>query len=72
MKHAFIPAVIVYLSLFWISELEAAKLGLRGMNKKDLPILGKTFKSGIHFLIPIALLALLFFGTLSLMYFLTS
>jgi TRAP transporter 4TM/12TM fusion protein len=55
-KHAFIPAVIVYLSLFWISDLEASKLGLKGMNKKDLPILGKTFRSGIHFLIPIALL----------------
>ena len=28
--HAFIPAFIVYLSLFWISDLEAAKLGLKG------------------------------------------
>jgi len=55
-KHAFIPAVIVYLSLFWISDLEAAKLGLKGMNKKDIPVLGKTFKSGIHFLIPIGVL----------------
>ena len=55
-KHAFIPAIIVYLSLFWISDLEASKLGLKGMDKKDLPILGKTFRSGIHFLIPIALL----------------
>ena len=58
-KHAFIPAVIVYLSLFWISDLEASKLGLKGMDKKDLPILGKTFRSGIHFFIPIALLVFL-------------
>ena len=55
-KHAFIPAVIVYLSLFWISDLEASKLGLKGMNKQDIPELGKTFRSGLHFLIPIALL----------------
>ncbi len=55
-KHAFIPAVIVYLSLFWISDLEASKLGLKGMDKKDIPILGKTFRSGIHFLIPIGIL----------------
>ncbi len=55
-KHAFIPAVIVYLSLFWISDLEASKLGLKGMDKKDVPELGKTFRSGLHFLIPIALL----------------
>ena len=54
--HAFIPAVIVYLSLFWISDLEASKLGLKGMDKKDVPELGKTFRSGLHFLIPIALL----------------
>tara|TARA_B100000579_G_scaffold421167_1_gene421677 strand:+ start:1528 stop:3879 length:2352 start_codon:yes stop_codon:yes gene_type:complete len=54
--HAFIPAVIVYLSLFWISDLEASKLGLKGMDKKEVPELGKTFRSGIHFLIPIALL----------------
>jgi len=54
--HAFIPAVIVYLSLFWISDLEASKLGLKGMSKEDVPELGKTFRSGIHFLIPIALL----------------
>jgi len=55
-KHAFIPAIIVYLSLFWISDLEASKLGLKGMNKQDIPELGKTFRSGLHFLIPIALL----------------
>jgi len=54
--HAFIPAVIVYLSLFWISDLEASKLGLKGMDKKEIPELGKTFLSGIHFLIPIGLL----------------
>ena len=57
--HAFIPAVIVYLSLFWISHLEACKLGLQGMEKKDIPELGKTFRSGIHFLIPIAILVYL-------------
>tara|TARA_Y100000590_G_scaffold467920_3_gene648589 strand:+ start:1798 stop:4161 length:2364 start_codon:yes stop_codon:yes gene_type:complete len=57
--HAFIPALIVYLSLFWISDLEASKLGLKGMNKTEVPELGKTFRSGIHFLIPIALLVYL-------------
>ena len=57
--HAFIPAVIVYLSLFWISHLEACKLGLQGMEKQDIPELGKTFRSGIHFLIPIAILVYL-------------
>ena len=54
--HAFIPAIIIYLSLFWISDLEASKLGLKGMDKNEIPELGKTFRSGIHFFIPIALL----------------
>ena len=54
--HAIIPAAVVYLSLFWISDLEASKLGLKGMPSEYLPNLGKTFISGIHFLLPIALL----------------
>ncbi len=54
--HAFVPAVIVYISLFWISDLEASKLGLKGMNLKDIPILWKTFISGVHYLIPIVFL----------------
>ncbi len=57
--HALIPAVIVYLSLFWISHLEACKLGLKGMEKQEIPELGKTFRKGIHFLIPIAILVYL-------------
>ena len=54
--HALIPAVIVYLSLFWISHLEASKLGLKGMNKKEIPDLKSTFFSGAHYLLPIILL----------------
>ena len=54
--HAFIPAVIVYLSLFWISDLEASKLGLKGMDEKEIPDLKTTFFSGLHYIIPIALL----------------
>ena len=54
--HAFIPAIIVYLSLFWISHLEASKLGLKGMDRKDIPDLKQTFFSGVHYLIPIILL----------------
>jgi TRAP transporter 4TM/12TM fusion protein len=55
-KAAFIPAVISYLALLYISHLEALKLGLSGMPKSDIPHLWRTFKSGLHFLLPIALL----------------
>jgi len=58
-KHAFLPAIISYIALFYISHLEALKLGLKGMPESDVPHLKKTFLSGLHFLIPIAVLIFL-------------
>ncbi len=55
-KHAFLPAIISYIALFYISHLEALKLNLKGMDDADVPNLRKTFLSGIHFLIPIFVL----------------
>jgi len=55
-KHAFLPAVISYIALFYISHLEALKLNLKGMEESDVPNLKKTFLSGLHFLIPIFVL----------------
>ncbi len=55
-KHAFLPAIISYIALFYISHLEALKLNLKGMDDVDVPNLKKTFLSGIHFLIPIFVL----------------
>ncbi len=55
-KHAFLPAVISYVALFYISHLEALKLNLKGMEAKDVPNLKKTFLAGLHFLIPIFVL----------------
>jgi TRAP transporter 4TM/12TM fusion protein len=55
-KHAFLPAIISYIALFYISHLEALKLGLKGMDDKDVPHLKKTFLSGLHHLIPIFVL----------------
>jgi len=58
-KHAFLPAIISYIALFYISHLEALKLGLKGMEDADVPHLKKTFLSGLHFLIPIFVLIFL-------------
>tara|TARA_Y100000590_G_scaffold437640_1_gene559491 strand:- start:14479 stop:16806 length:2328 start_codon:yes stop_codon:yes gene_type:complete len=55
-KHAFLPAIISYIALFYISHLEALKLNLKGMDDIDVPNLKKTFLSGLHFLIPIFVL----------------
>ena len=55
-KHAFLPAIISYVALFYISHLEALKLNLKGMDDADVPNLKKTFLLGLHFLIPIFVL----------------
>ncbi len=55
-KHAFLPAIISYIALFYISHLEALKLNLKGMDENDIPKLKRTFFEGIHFLVPIFVL----------------
>ena len=52
-KAAFIPAVVSYIALMYITHLEASKLGLEGIPKADLPRFWDTFIRGIHFLIPL-------------------
>ena len=54
--HAFLPAVISYVALFYISHLESVKLGIKGLPNDQIPPLGKTFLSGVHFFIPILIL----------------
>lgn len=55
-KAAVIPAISIYVALFLITHLEACKLGLKGIPKKELPDFLKTFIGGAHFLIPLAVL----------------
>ena len=53
---ALIPALVSYLTLFYITHLEASKHGLKGISHAELPKFMTTFISGIHFIIPIFLL----------------
>ena len=55
-KAAFLPAFVAYTALFYISHLEACKLGLKGIPKADKPPFIPTFLNGLHYLIPIAVL----------------
>lgn len=55
-KAAFIPAFASYAALFFITHIEASKLGLKGIPRKELPPFFKTLLNGIHFLIPLFLL----------------
>lgn len=55
-KAAAIPAFASYAALFYITHIEASKLGLSGMPRAELPLFFKTLFGGIHFMIPLAFL----------------
>lgn len=55
-KAAAVPAFASYAALFYITHIEASKLGLKGLPRKELPPFFKTFLSGIHFMIPLCFL----------------
>ncbi len=55
-KAAAIPAFASYAALFFISHIEASKLGIEGIPKNELPPFFKTLMSGLHFLVPLFML----------------
>ena len=55
-KAAAIPAFVSYGALFYITHLEACKLGIHGLPAEQIPSFRQTIKEGIHFLIPILVL----------------
>jgi len=56
---AFLPAMAYYGTLLFQVDLEAAKIGLKGVPREDLPPLGKTLARGWIFLAPFAVLLFL-------------
>jgi TRAP transporter 4TM/12TM fusion protein len=55
-KAAAIPAFASYATLFYLVNLEAGKLGLKGLPKADLPNFFKTLLGGLQFLVPLGVL----------------
>ena len=55
-KAAAVPAFASYAALFYISHIEASKLGLQGIPRKELPPFFKTLVAGIHYMVPLAFL----------------
>ncbi len=55
-KAAAIPAFASYAALFYISHIEASKLGLRGLTRRELPPIWATFISGLHYIVPLLFL----------------
>jgi TRAP transporter 4TM/12TM fusion protein len=60
---AFLPAIAYYATLLAQVDLEAAKIGLKGLPRENLPSLKKTLMGGWQYLLPFALL-LFFLGGL--------
>jgi TRAP transporter 4TM/12TM fusion protein len=58
-KAAAIPAVLYFFSIFVMIDLEAAKTGLKGLPRSQLPRLGPLLKKDFLFIVPI--FTLLFF-----------
>ncbi len=55
-KAAAIPAFASYATLFYLTHIEASKLGLKGLAKSELPVFLQTLLRGLHFMIPIFVL----------------
>jgi TRAP transporter 4TM/12TM fusion protein len=55
-RAAAIPAFVSYFALFYITHLEASKLGMRGLPRSDIPRFNAVMKSGFYYLIPLVLL----------------
>lgn len=55
-KAAAIPAFTSYFALFFVSHLEASKLGLKGLPPEDTPRFFETLKKGFIYLLPIFIL----------------
>ena len=55
-KAAAVPAFASYAALFYITHIEASKLGLRGLSRSELPRFFKTLLGGLHYLFPITML----------------
>jgi TRAP transporter 4TM/12TM fusion protein len=55
-KAAAIPAFVSYFALFYITHLEAMKLGIKGLPREELPGFFATLKKGIAYLLPIGVL----------------
>lgn len=55
-KSALIPALVSYAALFYITHVEACKMGIMGMDRDEVPKFRQVFFSGLHYLIPLAVL----------------
>ncbi|WP_286974926.1 TRAP transporter permease [Acetomicrobium sp. UBA5826] len=53
MYAAIIPAILYYISLWFVIEMEAQRLGLKGLPKNDLPRLRQVLKQEGYLIVPV-------------------
>ncbi|WOI55814.1 TRAP transporter fused permease subunit [Palleronia sp. LCG004] len=59
---AIIPAILYFVSVFFMVDFEAAKLGMKGMKDDEIPELGELLKKVFLFIPIVILIVALFFG----------
>jgi len=61
--HAAIPAILFYVSVFLMVDLEAAKMGLKGLSREELPRFFEVLKKGGFLLLaPLSIVYMLIIG----------
>jgi len=58
---ALLPAVLYYVALFTQVDLEAGKMGLRGLSRQELPALIPVLRKGWVFFVPLSILVYVLF-----------
>lgn len=53
---AIIPALLYYMAAYWMIDLEAAKSGIRGLDREELPRLGQLLATRGYLLLPLVVL----------------
>jgi TRAP transporter 4TM/12TM fusion protein len=62
MVAALIPAILYFISVYFMVDLEAAKLGMRGMPQSELPVFSRLVKQVYLFIPVVILVGALFLG----------
>ncbi|MFH1314291.1 MAG: TRAP transporter permease [Candidatus Eisenbacteria bacterium] len=55
-KAAAIPAFVSYFALFYITHLEASKLGMKGLPRAEIPAFLTVMRQGFYYLVPLIVL----------------
>ena len=55
-KAALIPAILYYVGVFWMVDLEARRTGVRGLSDNEIPRARDVLRKGGYLLLPIAVL----------------